>query len=311
MIEVQGLTRYYGRTPAVRDVTFRIERKEIVGFLGLNGAGKTTTLKVLAGLLMPSAGRVLVDGVDATEDPEALRRRIGFLPEDPPLHPEMRVRDFLAWCGAIRGMTPDEVASRLDRVMTLCDITDVQHRLIDELSHGYRKRVGIAQAIVHGPELVILDEPISGLDPVQIVGMRKVILDLKEECTVLLSSHILAEVSQVCDRILVLGEGRLVAQGTPAELSRRLEGGGRLRLVLRGDGRAVEEVLAAQEAVARHEVSVHDGLVHAEVDLQSDAVEAVVSALVAAGIGVRRVEDAEAELEEIFLRLTRTRDAAA
>ncbi|MEM6993969.1 MAG: ABC transporter ATP-binding protein, partial [Myxococcota bacterium] len=165
MIEAQGLTRYYGDFPALRDASFSIPQGEIVGFLGLNGAGKSTVLKILAGLLLPSAGKVTVDGIDATSQPDALRRKIGFLPEEPPLYREMRVAEFLVWVGQLKGRSRAEVRAALPRVLEQCELTDFKDRVITELSHGYKKRVGIAQAIIHKPDVVILDEPISGLDP--------------------------------------------------------------------------------------------------------------------------------------------------
>ncbi len=307
MIEVQGLTRYYGRHPAVRDLSFRIPGKQVVGLLGLNGAGKSTTLKVLAGLLMPSAGTVRIAGVDATSAPGELRRRIGFLPEEPPLYLEMRVREFLAWCGAIKGMGKDQIEARMPEVLGLCQLEGVADDVIEVLSHGYRKRVGIAQAILHGPDLLLLDEPISGLDPKQIVGMRETIRALGERATVILSSHILSEVEQTCDRILVIDEGRLVAEGTEEDLSSRFGAGVRLLLELRGGRSAVESVLAGFEGVSASAVTEREpGLVSAEVTLASDRREDLAAALVQAGVGLRRMEEGEGELERIFLSLTRT-----
>jgi ABC-2 type transport system ATP-binding protein len=306
MIEVEGLTRYYGALPAVADVGFRIEEREVVGLLGRNGAGKSTTLRLLAGLLLPSAGTVRIGGVDASDAPDSLRRRIGFLPEDPPLHREMRVRDFLAWCGELKGMSRREALARVPAVLVTCRLEDVADRVIGELSHGYRKRVGIGQAIIHAPALVILDEPISGLDPQQIVGMREVVRSLARESTVIVSSHILSEIAQTCDRIFVIDGGRLVAQGTEEELARKLGGGLRLRLELRGAAEAARAVLAATSGAVVD--ALHDrgeGRLEVVITLGEDRTEALVAALVGAGIGVRRVADAADELEEVFLRLTR------
>jgi len=311
MIEVQQLTRYYGEHPAVRDVSFSIKDREIVGFLGLNGAGKSTTLKVLAGLILPSAGSVRINGVDAVEAPDSLRENIGFLPEEPPLYREMTVQEFLIFCGRIKGMDKARVRARLPEVYRLCDIDHVAQRVINELSHGYRKRVGIAQAILHDPDLVILDEPISGLDPVQIFEMRQVITGLSDHCTVLVSSHILSEISQTCDRILVLHDGRLVAEGTEDELASRLQGGGALAIELRATedaARAALDGFGGAEGVQIEDAG--GGLVRARVTLaDSDQAgahrEALVAHLVGAGLGVRSFGDAEAELEQIFLDLTK------
>ena len=305
MIEVQSLSRFYGSRCAVDGVSFSIHANEVVGFLGLNGAGKTTTLKVLAGLLLPSGGGVMVDGVDMSESPTDVRARIGFLPEDPPLYTEMTVRDFLCFVGGLRGMSEKLIESRLPEVLNKANLDDVADRVIAELSHGYRKRVGIAQAIIHQPKLVILDEPISGLDPVQIVEMRAVIRSLKTESTVLVSSHILSEISQTCDRILVLNQGRLVAQGTEMELAGRFHIGGSVDFVLRGDPTTVRALLESQEGVKKViDLDAEDGCVHLRVSMSEDVREALVTALVAAGVGIRGVHDAHEELEGIFLDLT-------
>jgi len=313
MIEVQGLTRYYGSFPAVRDASFEIADREIVGFLGLNGAGKSTMLRVLAGLLMPSAGKVTIGGVEATEAPDALRRRIGFLPEDPPLYREMRVREFLRWVGQVRGCSKTEVESELPKVIETCHLGEVADQVILELSHGYRKRVGIAQAIIHRPQLVILDEPISGLDPRQIVEMRSVIRALKKHATVLISSHILNEIAQTCDRILVIHKGRIVAEGTEQQLSGSLGEGTRLTIVVRGKPALCEEVLGKSDVVDGYEVApvTQPDLVELSVTLKGDKREELVRELVQAGLGIRSVQDAMGELEQIFLELTRAASAPA
>ncbi len=303
MIEVRDLTRYYGEFAALQDVSFELKEGEIVGLLGLNGAGKSTTLMMLAGLLAPSSGTVRIDGTDLVEHPE-LRSRIGFLPETPPLYTEMTVRAFLVHIGRIKGMTQEEVDRRLPEVIRLADLVGREDQIIETLSHGYRKRVGIAQAIVHDPKLVILDEPISGLDPAQIVEMRKVVRNLGEAHAVIISSHILSEVSQTCDRILVIGNGRLVAQGTEAEL---LEGRGTNRLIVtvRGEAKALETFLADSARVTSATVTpAGEGLVRADLEMTGDEREALLPEIAAAGFGLRLVEDPEDELEDIFLGLT-------
>ena len=305
MIDVQSLSRYYGSRCAVDQVSFSISSNEVVGFLGLNGAGKTTTLKVIAGLLLPSGGDVSVDGVDMSESPTGVRSRIGFLPEDPPLYQEMTVSDCLRFVGGLRGMSPSAIESRLAEVLVRTSLTEVADRVISELSHGFRKRVGIASAIIHAPKLVILDEPISGLDPVQIVEIREVIRGLKKDCTVLLSSHILSEISQTCDRILVLNQGRLVAQGTETELAGRFHIGGSVDLGLRGDSTTIRSIIEAQSGVKKLiELSAGEGIANVRVSMTEDVREALVGALVGAGVGIRSVTDAHDELEGIFLELT-------
>lgn len=314
MIEVQSLSRFYGAHQAVRDVSFSIRANEVVGFLGLNGAGKSTTLKVIAGLLPPSAGTVVVEGVDVTKAPVSFRARIGYLPEDPPLYREMTVTEFLTFLGQLRGMSSADLRARLPQVIQKCQLAGQEGRVIGELSHGYKKRVGIAQAIIHKPRLVILDEPISGLDPRQISEMRAVIRGLAAEATVLVSSHILSEISQTCDRILVLNQGRLVGQGTEAELSSGGHGAGggavTLHLTLRGTAETARQILSGQEAVTSLTVeAMGSEQVRATVVLRQDVREALITALVVGGMGVRLVAEERSELEQIFLNLTRE-DAA-
>ena len=305
MIEVEGLTRYYGEFAAVQDASFSIGEREIVGFLGLNGAGKSTILKVLAGLLMPSAGTVRVGGIDALEKPDALRTKIGFLPEEPPLYREMRVHEFLRWVGQAKGCSAKQVDEDLPKVIDLCDLAAMQHKVIAELSHGYRKRVGIAQAIIHRPDVVILDEPISGLDPHQIVEMRKVVRSLKERATVLISSHILSEVAVTCDRVLVIHQGRIVAEGATDELAQDGSADA-VALTLRGDEGAIEAALESSSDVASSQIHAGDGTLRVDVKLSSEGSrDGLVAHLVEAGIGVVGVQDPVSELERAFLQLTR------
>jgi ABC-2 type transport system ATP-binding protein len=306
MIEVRDLSRYYGKTPALRDVSFDIADKQIVGVLGLNGAGKSTLLRILAGMLLPSMGSVKVDGVDAVDAPDSLRSRIGFLPETPPLYPAMRVREFLRWCGQVKGRRAADIDARLDGVLARCGIAHMADRVIDTLSHGYRKRVGIAQAIIHDPKLVILDEPVSGLDPAQIVEMRRVLRGLKESCTVLVSSHILSEISQTCDRILVIHDGRIVADGTEDELAHRLGARSRLALTLRGNRGVVESVFGSLDGIGTWAWGPDaGGTRRVDVELDRDIREELAGALVEAGVGLRRMVEVENELEQMFLGVTR------
>ena len=221
MIKVQSLSRYYGSKPAIQNLSFEIESKQVIGFLGLNGAGKSTTLKILAGLLTPSEGNVEIDGRNLLDSTDSFRSYIGYLPEEPPLYHDMKVIDFLTYFAKIRGVEQDNLQYRIPVVLKNCQLLDVQHRIIGELSLGYRKRVGIAQAIIHSPKLIILDEPISGLDPKQIVDMRKVIRSLKEEATVFISSHNLNEVAETCDSLIVLNSGKIVAQGKLEDLMQK------------------------------------------------------------------------------------------
>ena len=311
MIQVSNLTRYYGHFPVLQDVTFSVAEGEIIGLLGLNGAGKTTTLRIMAGTLPASAGHVTIDGIDVGTAPDDLKARIGFLPENPPQYLDMTVSSFLGHVGRLKGMSPADVERRLPEVLALANLEDRANQVIDTLSHGYRKRVGIAQAVIHDPRLVILDEPISGLDPVQIVEMRQVIRNLGKGRSVIISSHILSEIHQTCDRILVLHAGKLIAQGSEQDLTRRL-GDARIVLTVRGDQKQLEDWLAANEhvesVVAR---VVGEPFASAVVDLKGDVRETLIPELAAAGFGVRLVEVPDDELEEIFLGLTRDGGLAA
>jgi ABC-2 type transport system ATP-binding protein len=305
VIIAEGVSRFYGSRRALADVSFRIEPHEVVGFLGLNGAGKTTMLKILCGLLIPSSGQVRVDGIDGVADPRELRRKIGFLPDRPPLYPELTVRQMLTFAGRLNGVHGDRIHARVDEVLKLADLEHVADDLVEWLSHGYRQRVGIAQSIIHEPKLVVLDEPISGLDPAQIVAMRGLIRGLKEKHTVLLSSHILGEIGHTCDRILVLHEGRIVAQGTEAELA---QGKRAVEMSVRGAGKDVVAALVAVDGVKDPSVlSEIGGVARVRAGVAGDASrEAAVKALVERGFGVRAVEDAAGDLESVFLQLTKT-----
>lgn len=310
MIEAVGVSKYYGARRALSEVSFSIQQGEVVGFLGLNGAGKTTVLKVLCGLLVPSAGKVTVDGVDGVETPRELRKRIGFLPDRPPLHPEMTVRQMVAYAARLCGLPTERVTARVGEVLALCGLSDVADDLIEWLSHGYRQRVGIAIAVAHEPKLVVLDEPISGLDPAQIVAMRGLIRGLKEKHTVLISSHILSEISHTCDRILVLHQGRIVAQGNEASLAAGLSAP--VEILARGSvGDAERAELARLEGVSGLEVeAAGPGLVRLRARLASDAArEQLVATLVQRGLGVRSVADSQTGLESVFLKLTQGGEA--
>ncbi len=310
MIQVEGLTKYYGERAAIRELSFTIESGEVVGFLGLNGAGKTTTLKVLGCVLLPTSGRVSIDGIDVTDDPHELRKRIGFLPDTPPLYDEMTVGGYLAFVGQLRGVPKAKIAQRVAEVEGKCALTGRHDDLIGSLSHGFRQRVGVAQAMVHGPRLLILDEPTGGLDPVQIVEMRELIRQLKGEHTVLVSSHILDEISQVCDRYLVIQEGALIAQGTEEQLAKTL-GGVRVELDVQADAAKATEVVKTVAGVGAVEVaSEAAGVVTLRVEALPELRPALVKALVLAGLDVLRVDKSSHRLERIFLELTHAKEKA-
>lgn len=311
MIQVEGLTKYYGSHPAIQDLNFTIERGEVIGFLGLNGAGKTTTLKVLGCVLLPTSGRVQIDGYDVVENPHEIRKRIGFLPDTPPLYGEMTVRSYLAFVAQLRGVSSQQVNARVDKAEEQTALREADRELISSLSHGYRQRLGVAQALVHNPALLILDEPTGGLDPVQIVEMRRLILGLKGGHTILISSHMLSEISQTCDRLLIIQAGEIVAQGTERELASRLGGAGHIELEIHGPGERAVEVLRAVPGVER--VSLHsqaDGVAVIRVEAPLERRPDLVRALVQSNIDLLRLERISEKLESIFLKLTQGKAAA-
>jgi ABC-2 type transport system ATP-binding protein len=307
VIEVQGLTKYYGEHAAIRDLSFTIQKGEVIGFLGLNGAGKSTTLRVLGCVLLPTAGQVRIDGLDLGTEPHEVRKRIGFLPDLPPLYNEMTVGAYLAFVAQLRGVAPTDVEARVREAEEKTALLEMHDEIVGTLSHGFRQRVGLAQAMVHRPHLLILDEPTSGLDPVQIVEMRKLIRNLRGQHTILLSSHILSEISQTCDRLLVIHEGELVGQGSEAELSKGSEAAIEVEVV--GGADKAKSALGAIDGVTSVEVVRADGTSQLRVHAKPELRPAVVRALVQANVDVLRVDRAASQLESIFLQLTQTRNA--
>ncbi len=311
MIQVDRLTKYYGRHAAVRELSFEISRGEVIGFLGLNGAGKTTTLKILGCVLLPTSGRVSIDGYDVVQNPHEIRKRIGFLPESPPLYEEMTVGGYLAFVAQLRGVPADQARTRVLAAEEKTGTRGADDQVISSLSHGFRQRVGVAQAIVHNPALLILDEPTSGLDPVQIVEMRSLIRNLKGAHTILLSSHILPEISQTCDRILVIQSGELVAQGTEEELARRM-GASSIEVEAKAPGARVVELVGrvpgvSSPSIVREEGGVSVVRVEAPPELRPE----VARALVSGGVDLLRLDRGAERLESIFLKLTHGKEAAA
>jgi ABC-2 type transport system ATP-binding protein len=316
MIRASNLSKFYGGKRALGPVSFEIADGETVGFLGLNGAGKTTALRILACDLRPSGGTIEVGGVDAVAEPHEVRKRIGFLPENPPLYVDMIVTDYLRFSGELRGMTKAEVKRRMPEILEIADLTDVANDQISTLSHGYRQRVGVAQAIVHDPKFLILDEPTRGLDPVQIVEMRNLIHDLKQNHTVLISSHILTEISQTCDRLLVLGRGKILGAGSEQDLATSETEIRQVTVVVRppagDDPRGqIRTVLAAVDGVkAVADPYEQGGGLAFALETIKDCRAEVSRAVVTAKLDLLKLDYARSELENTFIRLVGGADAS-
>jgi gliding motility-associated transport system ATP-binding protein len=310
MIEVENLTKRYGPTLAVSDVSFQVQEGEILGFLGPNGAGKTTTMRIITGFLSPSAGRVRVAGFDVAEAPLDAKKRVGYLPENPPVYTDMTVDEYLAFVGRIKGVPRGELKRRIGEVSEKCAITDVQHRQIGKLSKGYRQRVGLAQALIHNPDVLILDEPTAGLDPKQIIETRELIKGLAGHHTVILSTHILPEVSKTCQRVVVINKGTVVAMGAPEELTARLQGYGSVLLTAEGPAPEIMSKLQAVPGVNLVEPRDAAGTrvtleVHTEKNHEVRA--ELARAIVESGWSLFELKTSGMSLEDIFLKLT-TRD---
>ncbi len=308
MLEVQNLTKKYGDVAAIDKLTFNIEAGRIYGFLGPNGAGKSTTMNIITGYLAPTDGSVRIDGIDILKEPIKARAKIGYLPELPPVYPDMTVAEYLDFAAELKRIGKVQRRSETQRVMELTHISDVKDRLIKNLSKGYRQRVGLAQAIIGEPPLVILDEPTVGLDPLQIIEIRRLIKELGQKHTVILSSHILQEISAVCDHIMIISKGRLVASDTPENLAKNLSPETVTRLCIKGDEEAVRTCLRGIEGVSSIVITASDeeGVLAAEVKAGSDTDirEEVFRSLAAAGLPVLEMHTARQTLEDIYLRLT-------
>jgi ABC-2 type transport system ATP-binding protein len=304
MIQVEQLSKYYGARAAIRNLSFRIDSGEVVGFLGLNGAGKTTTLRILGCVLLPTSGTVRLDGQDLLTAPRQLKARIGFLPEVPPVYEDMGVGEYLAFVAGLRGVEPGRIATRVGETEERTGLSALDDERISTLSHGYRQRVGVAQALVHSPEVLLLDEPANGLDPVQNVEMRALIRSLRGDHTVLVSSHILPEIAQTCDRLLVIRDGELVAQGTESELEERLGVGTGVELEIAGPVEAVATALRGVAGVRGVQVQpAPGGRAVLRVDAPDALRPALAQAAVGAGAQLFRLDVSADRLESLFLRL--------
>ena len=314
MIEVQHLTKRYGRVTAVDDVSFKVERGEILGFLGPNGAGKTTTMRILTGYMPASDGKAIVAGFDVFEQPIEAKRRTGYLPETPPLYPDMSVLEYLTFVAKIKGVASAGRSQRVKAVMERTRIADMAGRQCGKLSKGYKQRVGLAQALIHNPEVLILDEPTAGLDPKQIIETRQLIKELAGDHTIILSTHILPEVSQTCQRVVIINKGHVVAVDTPDNLTASLRGSETMYVQVDAAGADASAALSRVAGVTRvSESDRRDRAVGFEVQSESgrDVRRDLANAVVANGWGLLELRPMRMSLEEIFLSVTTDETAAA
>ena len=320
MITVKGLTKKYARTVAVDNISFEIPKGQIVGFLGPNGAGKTTTMRILTCFLPPSGGTANVAGFDVLEQPMEVKKRIGYLPETPPLYPDMTVHDYLEFVGKLKGLSGADLKRRTGEVCERCNVADVRGKIISKLSKGYRQRVGLAQAIIHNPDVLILDEPTSGLDPNQIIQTRKLIESLAAEHTIILSTHILPEVEQTCKLVMIIAKGKLVATDTVENLQHRTRGA--QSVILEVEGRDASQVAAPHIQQQLEKVAGVSRVMFKETRGTSSIFEVeslkdrsirgdLARSIVEAGWNLNEMRPAAMSLEEVFLQLTGSDAAAA
>ena len=307
MIKVERLTKRYGSTTAVRNISFEVEKGEIVGFLGPNGAGKTTTMRILTGFLPPTEGTASIDGLDVQEQPIEVKRRIGYLPESPPLYPEMTVRDYLEFVARLKGIASADVAARVDSVTERCSIGGVRGKLNGQLSKGYKQRVGLAQALIHDPDVLILDEPTAGLDPKQIIEVRELIRELGGDHTIILSTHILPEVSTTCGRVIIINEGKIEASDTPENLTARLQGHDSVWVEVDGPAEEVEAKIQGIQGVENiSRATGQAGRAAWQVETGKDPAirSELARAVIESGWGIYEIRSVGLSLEDIFLKLT-------
>jgi ABC-2 type transport system ATP-binding protein len=316
MIKVEGLSKRYARNLAVDNISFEVEKGEIVGFLGPNGAGKTTTMRILTCFLPPTSGKASVAGFDTIEQPMEVKKRIGYLPETPPVYPEMEVQEYLSFVGRLKGMASNTLAKRVDEVMGRCAVADVRSKLIGKLSKGYRQRVGLAQAIIHNPEVLILDEPTSGLDPKQIIETRELISSLAGDHTIILSTHILSEIEHSCSKVIIISRGKVMATDTVGNLTNRLRGSEAVNVEVIAPV-ATAEILSTFERVAGVSRVVakasQEGVHSFEVEsLQGQNVRGdIARAVVQSGWALNELRPLGFSLEDIFLQLTASEKKSA
>lgn len=307
MVEIKNLTKFYGNNPAVQDISFTVGDHEVLGFLGPNGAGKSTTMNMITGCLPSTSGTVLVDGYDITRDPMEVKRRIGYLPELPPVYTDMRVRDYLMFAAGLKKVPRNERNKQVENAMERLRITDMQRRLIGNLSKGYRQRVGFAQALLGKPKFLILDEPTVGLDPTQVLEVRKLIQELAKDHTIIFSTHILSEVTAVCERVVIISKGKIRAEDTIANLEKNAGGDLKLRMKIEGEITKVTAIINSVEGVSEiEEVEFESAGVNTfTAVVASDAVrKPLMAALIAGDCMVLEIAAVRPSLEEVFVRLT-------
>jgi ABC-2 type transport system ATP-binding protein len=315
MIELENVTKYYGNFPAITDISFRVEKGEILGFLGPNGAGKTTTMKIITGFMPPSSGRCTVADYDIVSQSLEARRHIGYMPETVPLYTDMTVEDYLAFMGKIRGMSRERIRQRIDDVVEICRLWEYRSSHISKLSKGFRQRVGIAQAVLHEPDVLVLDEPTIGIDPIQVVETRQLIKSLGGEHTLIVSTHILPEVSMICERVIIIHEGAIIAVDKPENLASRLRGVERIEMDVKGPQKDVSATLRGIEGVQNVERTqalgggVASYLVEATPGVEIRA--QLAAEVVRKGWELLRLQSIGMSLEEIFLRLTTAEEGTA
>ncbi|HLY67416.1 MAG TPA: ABC transporter ATP-binding protein [Chloroflexota bacterium] len=313
MIEVQNLSKAYADKAAVRGITFSVNAGEILGFLGPNGAGKTTTMRILTGYMPASSGTATVAGYDVFTQSLEVRKRIGYLPETVPLYPEMPVEAYLGFVARLKGLPSSRIPERMEYVLDVCHIQDVREKLISKLSKGYKQRVGLAQALIHDPEVLILDEPTVGLDPKQINETRQLIKSLGGKHTIILSTHILPEVSMTCGRVVIINNGQVAAEDTPENLTKRLQGSDRVTLEAKAPRIQLVDTLKLVPGVTHVSAEDVDGHVRCEVEGSGkrDVRAELAAAVVGKGWSLLELHTASMSLEEIFLQLTTREEAAA
>jgi ABC-2 type transport system ATP-binding protein len=303
MIEVEHLTKFYGLVPAVSDLSFQVGQGEVVGFLGPNGAGKTTTMKILTCFLPPTSGQARIDGLDISRDSLGVRQKIGYLPENNPLYSEMTVEGFLSFAAQAKGLPSRDAKIAAAKVAEDCGLGTVRGRIIGHLSKGFRQRVGLAQALLNDPPVLILDEPTIGLDPAQVIEIRQLIKSLGRERTILLSSHILPEISQVCQKVIILNQGRIVATDTVSSLTAQLQSSRKIRLILRGPREDILSTLAAINGILRIEPKDEEGAYELEMQKELDVRADISRAIVQQGWDLLEMRGQELSLEEVFVQL--------